>query len=311
MIEVRELRKNYNGVRALEGFSLEVARGELFGLVGPNGAGKSTLIKVLATLIQPDAGTATIAGEDVRRSPRKVRRQIGYMPDVPGLYHDMRVAEYLEFFADAFHLGGLRQVSVNRALQRSGLESRAQAFVEELSLGMKQRLVLAKTLLHEPAVLLLDEPATGLDPLARIDLREQLRQLKAEGVTILISSHILSDLEDICDRVAFIAGGRNHADSSGKAVLTLAQQADRAMLCEIEVLGSAEEAANRAAALTGVRVRDASGSVLLLEVTGGKSEIATALRQLVAAGVEVLRFQPAAAGLGLEQHYRKMFEQPQ
>lgn len=210
MIEVEQLRKVYDGKAALDGFSLNVASGELFGLVGPNGAGKTTLIKILSTFLPATSGIARVAGMDVRRDREEVKHVVGYMPDQPGLYQEMRILEYLQFFADAFHIPKATQaVRIQEALFRAGLFERKQTFVEELSFGLKQRLLLAKTLLHQPKVLLLDEPATGLDPIARLDLRKQLKQLNAEGVTILISSHILNDLEDICSRVALISGGKH------------------------------------------------------------------------------------------------------
>ena len=210
MIDVEQIRKGFGRKLALNGFTLHVGAGELFGLVGPNGAGKTTLMKILSTLLPIDSGTAQIGGLDVTTQGREVKRLIGYLPDQPGVYQDMSVREFLEFFADAFRLTGSRhRAAVDRALEWSGLNDRSRNPVEQLSFGMKQRLVLAKTLLHDPKVLLLDEPATGLDPMARLELRTQLKQLQAQGVTILISSHILSDLEDICTQIALIGEGRN------------------------------------------------------------------------------------------------------
>jgi ABC-2 type transport system ATP-binding protein len=273
VIEIENLRKSYNGTRGLESFSLQVEPGELFGLVGPNGAGKTTLMKILSTLIQPDGGRAVIGGHDVRTEPRSVRALVGYLPDVPGLYQDMQVGEFLEFFADAFELKReLRRAAVERALTRSGLSDRRDAYVEQLSLGMKQRLVLAKTLLHDPRVLLLDEPATGLDPLARIELRDTLKELNREGVTIFISSHILSDLEDICARVALIADGRNATDEAGLSVLTLRAAEPSLVHCEIEVVGEARVAAEAAAGFAGSRVLAGEGRVLRVELPGGPQE---------------------------------------
>lgn len=181
MIEVDQIQKRYNGSRGLAGFTMRVEKGELFGLVGPNGAGKTTLIKILSTLIRPDSGAARIAGIDLTANPREAKRVVGYMPDQPGLYQDMRVLEFLEFFADAFRIPSRqRRAAVGKGLEDSGLGARRDSFVEELSFGMKQRLFLAKTLLHSPQVLLLDEPATGLDPMARVDLRNQLKGLSRE-----------------------------------------------------------------------------------------------------------------------------------
>ena len=306
MIEVEQIRKKYKDREALAGFDLSVADGELFGLIGPNGAGKSTLMKILATLIHSAGGRASIAGLDVEREPKSVKRLVGYMPDQPGLYQDMRVREFLEFFAAAFCLPKNKQrAAVEKALERSNLAQRGESFVEELSFGMKQRLMLAKTLLHEPKLLILDEPATGLDPIARIDLREQLKKLNAEGVTIFISSHILSDLEDICDRVALITAGRNAADANGQSVLTLQSSASQLQLYELGFLGDAAIVASRAAEIPGVRVLDSSQSRLLVEIAGSSAEAAKFLQFLVVAGVSVVRFDHPAPSL--ERRYRQVF----
>jgi ABC-2 type transport system ATP-binding protein len=308
MIEVDRIGKNYRKHRALEEFTLRVEAGELFGLVGPNGAGKTTLIKILATLQPPDGGSARIGGHDVVNEPRAVRALAGYLPDVPGLYQDMRVEEFLEFFADAFHLKGpRRRAAIGRALERSGLADRRQDFVEQLSFGMKQRLVLSKTLLHEPKVLLLDEPATGLDPLARIQLRELLKELNRGGLTILLSSHILSDLEDICTRVALIAGGHNAAGPDGQTVLTLTGTAARpGLFCEIEVAGDPQTASRVAAETPGVRVASIEGKRLRLELAPDKILGTGLLQRMIGAGVNVVYYD--SRGPGLEQRYREAFE---
>nr|HEV7952719.1 ABC transporter ATP-binding protein [Candidatus Acidoferrales bacterium] len=306
MIEVEQIRKKYKDTEALAGFSLRVADGELFGLIGPNGAGKSTLMKILATLIHSSDGRASIAGIDVARDPKSVKRVVGYMPDQPGLYQEMRVREFLEFFAAAFAVPKDKQrAAVEKALERSNLAERSQSFVEELSFGMKQRLVLAKTLLHEPKLLILDEPATGLDPIARIDLREQLKKLNAEGVTIFISSHILSDLEDICDRVALITAGKNAADAEGQSVLVLQSPASQLRIYEIDFLGDSAFAAARAGEAPGVRVLENSQSRLLAEIEGTNIEAAKLLQFLVMAGVVVTRFDHPAPSL--ERRYRQAF----
>lgn len=305
MIGIHELRKQYDGTAALDGFSLEVAEGELCGLVGPNGAGKSTLIRILATLAHPDSGQASIAGSDVVHDPAEVRAVTGYMPDVPGLYQDLTLEEFLTFFAEAFRLNGTKKhAAVERALVWSGLSERRHVYVEQLSLGLKQRLVLARTLLHDPKVLLLDEPATGLDPLARIELREQLKSLNREGVTILLSSHILSDLEDICSRVAFIAEGKNVAGED--SVLTLGAHSKRdTLLCEIEVLGEAATAQAILSGMDGMRVVTALDNAFRVEFKGGALQAGELLRRLVTSGVTVVRFDPR--GPDLEEHYRNLF----
>jgi ABC-2 type transport system ATP-binding protein len=306
MIEISRLSKSYGSQRALDGFDLRVEQGELFGLVGPNGAGKTTLIKTLATLIQPNAGSVRVAGIDVTREPRKVKGLIGYMPDQPGLYQDMRVEEFLTFFADAFHVPGDKQASaIENALTRAGLEARRQSFVEELSFGMKQRLQLAKSLIHEPQLLLLDEPATGLDPLARVDLRKQLVQLNTQGITMLISSHILSDLEEICTRVAFIAEGRNAADAAGHSVIEIQKRESPALAFEVGILEDVDAAAKFTGELAGVRVVSILSSGFVIEFTGDARQVPELLRSIVTGGFQVVKFDRATGAL--EDRYSQVF----
>lgn len=300
MIEISNLRKTYSGGRGLVDFSMSVPDGSLCGLVGPNGAGKSTLIKTLCTLLKADSGSAKVAGIDVRSEPFAVKKIVGYLPDVPGLYQDMGVREFLEFFFDAFHLpASEREARISRALTRAGLADRGESAVEELSLGLKQRLLLAKTLLHEPKVLLLDEPATGLDPLARVELRDHLRTLNREGVTILLSSHILSDLEEICTDVVLIADGKNVTGTTPSTTSGTSSQ------FEVEILGDFQIAVDRARSIPGCTVLETATPVLVLQVTGGQRETAAALRQLVNSGSDVIRFGPRTAGL--EERYRSIF----
>jgi ABC-2 type transport system ATP-binding protein len=308
MIDVEQIHKRFDDTRALDGFTLHVGTGELFGLVGPNGAGKTTLMKILSTLLPMDSGTAEIGGLNVTTHAREVKRLIGYLPDQPGVYQDMTVREFLEFFADAFQLSGARyQAAVDRALERSGLSDRSRDSVEQLSFGMKQRLVLAKTLLHDPKILLLDEPATGLDPVARIELRAQLKRLHAEGITMLISSHILSDLEDICTQIAFIGAGRNATDVEGHSVIQLRAPQAPVRIYEIELLGDSAAAENIVNSLASTRLLESSGGRLAVEIAGADEQVAAFLRTLVAAGVNVLRFDHRA--LGLEERYRLVFQE--
>jgi ABC-2 type transport system ATP-binding protein len=303
MIEVESLRKIFRGGRGLDGFSLHLESNELVGLVGPNGAGKTTLIKILSTLLPPSSGIARVAGRDVRSDPRGVRASVGYLPDVAGLYQDMRIREFLEFFADAFRLKEPnRSASIERALTRSGLADRPEDFVEHLSLGWKQRLLLAKTLLHDPQVLLLDEPATGLDPLARITLREQLKQLHNEGVAILISSHILSDLEDICTRIVFIAEGKNIAEAPTGAAEGSSTPTIR---CETEWEGSASAMDPLLKGMPDIRILEKRDRLLIIELPGGSREASAFLEKLLAAGVVITHFD--ARGLNLEDRYRRAF----
>jgi ABC-2 type transport system ATP-binding protein len=304
MIEVEAIRKVFRGGRGLDGYSLRLERNELVGLVGPNGAGKSTLIKILSTLLAADSGVARVAGHDVRADPRGVRALVGYLPDMVGVYQDIRVGEFLEFFADAFHLKEpIRTAAIQRALARSGLADRTDDFVEHLSLGWKQRLLLAKTLLHDPKVLLLDEPATGLDPLARIVLREQLKQLHSEGVAILISSHILSDLEDICTRIVFIADGKNVTEPP--PAMDAAGSLIPRVRCEIAYEGSGDAIENVLKGSTGARILENSAGRLVIELPGGKKEASAFLQLVLAAGIFVTHFE--TRGPDLEERYRRTF----
>jgi ABC-2 type transport system ATP-binding protein len=209
VIEVQGLSKRYGAQVALDGLDLNVPRGEIFGFVGPNGAGKTTTIRILATLTVPDEGVATIGGVPVTEDPYGVRRLVGYMPDFFGVYDRLTAQEYLEFYAACHEVPRHRRRRVARELlELVDLGDRAGTQVDTLSRGMQQRLCLARALVHDPEVLLLDEPASGLDPRARIEIRELIRELRRMGKTIFVSSHILPELEELCTWVGFIDRGR-------------------------------------------------------------------------------------------------------
>jgi ABC-2 type transport system ATP-binding protein len=208
MIQIRNLRKEYKDLVALKNLNLELNAGDIFGYIGPNGAGKTTTIKMLATLLTPTAGTAHVDGIDVVRNPEAVRSIVGYMPDFFGVYDDIKVWEYLDFFAAAYRIPKPKRPQIiDDVLTLTDLNVKKDAYVESLSRGMKQRLCLAKTLVHDPKVLLLDEPASGLDPRARIEIKELLKELKAMGKTIIVSSHILPELADFCNKIGIIEKG--------------------------------------------------------------------------------------------------------
>src|ERR1700678_1575206 len=208
MIETHDLTKMYGELYALNRLNLTLQQGDVYGFIGPNGAGKTTTMRILATLLNPSWGEATVCGYSIYTGSKEIRRSIGYMPDFFGVYDDMKVTEYLEFFAAAYRIvGPNRRKKVNEVLDLVELGYKRDALVTSLSRGMTQRLGLARVLLHEPQVLLLDEPASGLDPRARIDMRELLKELRNMGKTILVSSHILPELADICNKIGIIERG--------------------------------------------------------------------------------------------------------
>lgn len=209
MIEIRNFGKHYGEFVAVEDLSLSIGAGEVFGFIGPNGAGKSTTIRFLATLLRPTHGEALVAGHSVTRDPIAVRRSIGYMPDTFGVYDGMKVWEFLDFFAVAYEVPRNQRKSViGDVLELLDLTAKRNDFVNGLSRGMKQRLCLAKTLVHDPPVLVLDEPASGLDPRARLEVKALLKELRRMGKTVLISSHILTELADICTSIGILERGK-------------------------------------------------------------------------------------------------------
>jgi ABC-2 type transport system ATP-binding protein len=303
VIEVEALHKTFRGGRGLHGFSLRLESNEFVGLVGPNGAGKTTLIKILATPLPATSGTARVDGHDVAAEAHAVRGVVGYLPDVAGIYQDMRVKEFLDFFADAFRLKEPRRTAaIERSLAFSGLQDRTDEFVENLSLGWKQRLLFSKTLLHEPKVLLLDEPATGLDPLARISLREQLKGLHSQGVAILISSHILSDLEDMCTRIVFIADGKNVSEPA--AAVPGGAPSSR-IQCEIGFRGAPELMDQALANYPGSHIVERKDGFVVVDLPGDPLEASSLLRTILDSGIIVEHFD--ARGPGLEERYRRTF----
>ncbi len=209
IIQTINLTKRYGKLVALNNLHLNIEEGECFGYIGPNGAGKTTTIKILATLLQPTWGEARVCGNVVGYESRKIRPLIGYVPDFFGAYEDMVVQEYLEFFASAYNITGKQRTRVvNDVLELTDLVFKVDALVDSLSRGMQQRLSIARVLLHDPKVLLLDEPASGLDPRARIEIRELLKELRRMGKTIIISSHILHELAELCTTVGIIEQGQ-------------------------------------------------------------------------------------------------------
>jgi ABC-2 type transport system ATP-binding protein len=299
IVVTRGLVKRYPGTIAVAGLDLAVGDGEIFGLVGPNGAGKTTTLRILATLLAPTAGHAEIAGIDVRRNPDAARRVLGFMPDVFGVYDDMKVWEYLDFFARCYGIpAARRRRMIGDLLDLVDLGDKREAYVQSLSRGMQQRLCLAHTLVHDPQVLLLDEPASGLDPRARVELRELLRELRSLGKTILISSHILPELEELCTSVAIVDHGRVLAQ--GK-VSDIERRLRYGAVIRVAVLGGPESVA-AARDHFGADARVASATVTAEDVVelgfrGGDDEAAELLAAAIGAGVRIASFARAASDL--------------
>ncbi len=220
MIKTIKLTKKYDDMYAIRDIDLDLGQGDLFGFIGPNGAGKTTTMRIIATLLEPTEGEAYVCDYSIYTHPKEIRRLVGYMPDFFGLYDDMTVIEYLEFFAAAYRIGPqMRRKRCNEMLEVVDLDFKRDAYANTLSRGQTQRLGLARTLLHDPAVLLLDEPLSGLDPRARIEMRRLMRRLGEMGKTIIVSSHILPELADVCNKVGIIDSGKMIASNDVATII--------------------------------------------------------------------------------------------
>jgi ABC-2 type transport system ATP-binding protein len=241
MIETRGLTKKYGNFFAVRDLDLKLTTGDVFGFIGPNGAGKTTTMRMLATLLDPTCGEAYICGHSIYTAPRDIRRLVGYMPDFFGVYDDMQVIEYLEFFSACYRIGGqARREVCDRVLDLVDLEFKRHEQASTLSRGQTQRLGLARVLLHDPQVLLLDEPASGLDPRQRIKMRELIKRLREMGKTIMVSSHILPELADICNKIGIIEQGKLIVNEDVAEVI---QRLRRQLVLHIAVAGPLSAAA--------------------------------------------------------------------
>jgi len=293
IIETKGLTKRYKEVLAVDDLTINVEEGAIYGFVGPNGAGKTTTMHILTTLLQPTAGEAYVAGYSVTQQPRDVRRVIGYMPDFFGVYDDMKVWEYLDFFAACYDIPEAQRPNlISDLLDLVDLGHRSDDMVDSLSRGMKQRLCLARTLAHDPNILILDEPASGLDPRARIEIRELLVELAGMGKTIFFSTHILADVEEICTQVGIIEAGRLVMEGS-------LEEMQRKLVAYREIiitlLGDPEKAREVLLKVKGVEAvedlkPDNGRSRLHVSLLGEDAEVSDLLVTLVRSGVPVLHF---------------------
>ncbi|MDA5107223.1 ABC transporter ATP-binding protein [Brevibacillus thermoruber] len=295
MIETVHLSKQYGSLRALSDLNLRIEQGKVFGFIGPNGAGKSTTMLILATLLEPTEGQAFVCGYDVMKEPAAVRQSIGYMPDFFGVYDNLTAREYLDFYAGAYKIPASKRASlIADLLELVNLSNKADAYVDSLSRGMQQRLGLARCLVHDPEVLILDEPASGLDPRARIELREILKQLRAMGKTILISSHILPELAELCDEIGVIEQGRLIACG---ALDDVSVRARGITLMLVRTLTNRHQAGRVLSQCPLVKDLEEQEDGFRFRFVGGEAEKAGLLQELVDAGAAVTYFGESSENL--------------
>ncbi len=302
-IETRGLTRCYGKLTAVQNLDLNVQKGSLYGLIGPNGAGKTTTIRMLAGLLEPSSGEIIINGEPIQQNMNELRRQIGYMPDFFGVYEDLLVWEYLDFFARCYDLTtNRRKVIIDELLELVDLTEKRNSYVHTLSRGMRQRLCLAHAMVHDPQVLLLDEPASGLDPRARVEMRELLRELGAMGKTIVLSSHILSELAELCDSIGIIEKGQLVASGLLEDIRAQMQEGRR---LRAHILSDLEEAQAILRGRPGVgqiyQMTNGNGSTagkeLEIEFLGDENAVADLLEVLVARGVRMASFSETRTDL--------------
>ena len=295
MLKLDGLVRHFDGVRAVDDVSFSVERGQVLGFIGPNGAGKTTTMRILATLDSPQGGDARINGFSVVNDPEKVRRITGFMPDYAGVYANTTVAEYLDFFARAYDLRGeVRRAAVGNIIEFMGIGDLTDRQVESLSKGLKQRVALGRAIIHNPDVLILDEPAANLDPRARIEFRTLIRELAADGKTILLSSHILTELSEMCDVIAVIEKGRILATGTVKDILASLRQR---RILSIRLAGPDDRLERFLLEQPGVvNVHEADGRIQF-EFGGGDEEQVALVQRLVTAGFPILEFSAQSADL--------------
>jgi ABC-2 type transport system ATP-binding protein len=299
IVETQQLTRRYGDTLALNSLDLQIPQGAIYGFIGPNGAGKTTTMRILTTLLQPSGGEAMVAGYSVLKDRAAVRRSVGFMPDFFGVYDNMKAHEYLDFFAASYSVPTARRPKlIDDLLALVDLGHKKDADVMGLSRGMKQRLSLARTMIHDPALLILDEPASGLDPRARVELRELLKELRAMGKTIMISSHILTELAEMCTHIGIIERG-NLLASGDVATIMRSLQPHRVFELQLYVEEGADAAAalERAAALVrgqpgvlDVRASEQGPPQLQIDVDGDDRAVSTLLARVVAGGVGVTHF---------------------
>lgn len=294
MLEVKNLHKTFGGFTAVQGISFTLKPGDIFGFIGSNGAGKTTTIRMLATLLEPTSGTATLNGIDILENPMQIRRMIGYMPDFFGLYDDVKVWEYLDFFASIYGVQKRDKV-IDEVLELTDLSVKKHSFVQSLSRGMQQRLCLARCLVHDPKLLLLDEPASGLDPRARAELKELIAELGRMGKIVIVSSHILPELSDFCNSVGIIERGKLLAFGD---VASVVRSIRPTKLVRVQCISNLESLLNTANRSVNVQKCEVVGTTeIVVELMGDDVEQATFLKTIIDAGHQITNFSEDQANL--------------
>lgn len=288
MLHIENLSKKYGKLTAVDKLSLNVESGSIFGLVGPNGAGKTTTMKILAALLTPTAGRAWIGGEEVSANPMRIRQLVGYMPDFFGVYDDLKVEEYLDFYGASYGMPVRdRRMIIGDLLELVDLSHKRYAYVDSLSRGMKQRLCLARSLVHDPSLLILDEPASGLDPRARVEMRELLKELKSMGKTIIISSHILPELAELCTHIGIMEMGKLVISGTNEEIVHHTQ-AGRSL--QVRVLDRAEEAGLILQDELGLAEISFLNNSVVLPFSGNDRDLNRILIRMVESGIPVASF---------------------
>jgi ABC-2 type transport system ATP-binding protein len=306
IIQMGHISKRYRSIVALEDISLEIPRGSIYGLIGPNGAGKTTLLRILAALISPSSGHVLYEGKDVSRTPSLIQRKIGYMPDLFGVYPDITTEEYLRFYAGIHGIVGRQSTRiVSDLLELVDLTSRRKELVETLSRGMQQRLCLARALVHDPDLILLDEPAAGLDPRTRVELRELVHTLHSMGKTVVISSHILLELAEVCTNIAILQDGRLVLSGD---VDTLSQPGRQLVIRLLEP-SKIPDALELLSALSDVvSAHSGENETIYAEFSGNDQALHLLLQTLLARELPVIAFSPRSAGERLEEIFLSLTE---
>jgi ABC-2 type transport system ATP-binding protein len=309
MINIQHIYKRYRSVHALEDLSLEIPQGAIYGLIGPNGAGKTTLLRILGALIPPTTGQVWFGNEEVTQSPTIIQRKVGYMPDFFGVYPDLTSEEYLEFYAGIHGIARRKRASVvSDLLELVDLTPKRDALVETLSRGMQQRLCLARALIHDPDVLLLDEPASGLDPRARVEFRELLRTLQGMGKTIVISSHILLELAEMCSDIAIIRAGQLVMAGNVEQVTYSLGGGNQIEVRVLERATDAKQLLKEMPEISNLMNEKDDSEVIQAEYSGDYQALHRILAELMAHEIPVVSFAPRRAVDRLEEVYMNITE---